>query len=109
MDYFLNNSYLLVYTGTLLLGAVMFAIVMVCFVAVTSVLAVAYGLVNGARGIFDVAVKSRPVVVPEPTVMRHSSRTVVVLPARKAAVEPAAEPEAEPEVEPEAAAQGKAA
>jgi hypothetical protein len=81
VDFAHINSYLLVYSGTVALGLLMLAIMLVSFLAVTSVLAVLYGLVGAARRLADAAVKSvksRPVVSPGPAVLRHSSRAVVV-------------------------------
>ncbi|PYI64969.1 hypothetical protein CVV68_20235 [Arthrobacter livingstonensis] len=80
------NSYLLVYTGTVMLGVLMLGIIVLSFLAVTSVLAVVYGLVHAARRLTAAAVRSRPVVVPGPATLRHSSRTVVVLMPRSPTV-----------------------
>ncbi|MCQ9165251.1 MULTISPECIES: hypothetical protein [unclassified Arthrobacter] len=78
MDFNHLNYYLLVYIGTLMLGLLMFAIMTVAFVSVTSVVAVIYSLVGAARRITEAAVKARPVVSGVPAVLRHSSRTIVV-------------------------------
>lgn len=83
MDIMHINSYLLVYTGTLMLGFLMLGIILLSFLAVTSALAVVYGLVHAVRRLTAAAVRSRPVVIRGPAVLRHSSRTVVVLAPRR--------------------------
>ena len=84
------DSDLLVYVGTVVLGVLMLGVSVLSFLAVASVLAVLYGLVHavrrlaaGAVRLAAAAARSRPVVVPGPVVLRHSSRPVVVLAPRK--------------------------
>ncbi|NVM96293.1 hypothetical protein [Arthrobacter wenxiniae] len=82
MDFTHLNYYLLVYSGTVALGLLMLALMVLSFLAVMSVVAVAYGLAGAARRITRAAVTARPVVSPVPALLRHSSRPVVVLAPR---------------------------
>ena len=82
VDFTHLNYYLLVYSGTVALGLLMLALMVLSFLAVMSVVAVAYGLAGAARRITRAAVTARPVVSPVPALLRHSSRPVVVLAPR---------------------------
>ncbi len=87
METALFNSYFLVFAGTILVGLLMAAVIVIPFVAVMSVVGVLYGVVHALRRLTEWAFRSRPMVSPEPIVLRHSSRAVLL--ARQKTTRPA--------------------